>query len=285
MLFSSVPGSEATARRSEARRRQIAAQATGPGREPVHIDYQPHEDATWARVQAELGPLTETHVCEPLRAARRRLRLPTDRVPQLAEVSDRLRSSTGWVYASVPGTVPGHEFFAALADRTFSSTQFIRSQADLAYTPAPDVIHEVGGHAISLADPLLAELHHLAGRAAVAAPDRLSEIASVFWFSIEFGVVRDPARPGRWQAYGTGLLSSPGELAWFADNAQVRPLDPAAMATTPYELDRYQPILFGARSLDHVHDVVGGWFAALADASSPVAHSPTHSSRSRTCPI
>ena len=39
-------------------------------------------------------------------------------------------------------------------------------------------------------------------------------MADVFWFSVEFGVVREHHA---WRAYGTGLLSSPGELEWFAD--------------------------------------------------------------------
>ena len=87
-------------------------------------------------------------------------------------------------------------------------------------------------------------------------------LADVFWFSVEFGVVWEDGEP---KAYGTGLLSSPGELGWFADHADIRPLDLFAMGTTAYDIDHYQPILFAGESLQHVHDVVGGFFATATD--------------------
>ena len=39
------------------------------------------------------------------------------------------------------------------------------------------------------------------------------------------------------------------------------------MGTLPYDITRYQPVLFGARSLDEVLDVVGGFFAGCTDDS------------------
>ena len=144
--------------------------------------------------------------------------------------------------------MPAAEFFAALADRTFSSTQYVRWEGSPLYTPEPDVIHEVMGHGNCLACPEIAELHRLAGEAIgrVHTERSLQFLADVFWFSVEFGVIREA---GEWKAYGTGLLSSPGELEWFADHADIRPLDIVDMGTTAYDIDHYQPILFaGDRS-------------------------------------
>lgn len=262
----------------EARRAEITALANHPAA-PVDVDYLPAENQTWATVSDALQPLWDRHVAAPLIEARDRLDLPTDRVPQLSEVSQRLGPITGFRYGSVPGTVSAPEFFAALADQTFLSTQFIRWSGNPLYTPEPDVIHEVGGHATSLATPQLAELHRLAGQAAISALPPLPEIAAVFWYSIEFGVVQPGIGTGRAtrtgteggpKAYGTGLLSSPGELAWFADNAEIRPLDIDEMINTPYDISRYQPVLFAADSLDHVLDVVGGYFTDL------IAKTPKH---------
>ncbi len=251
----------------QARRAEIAAVANHPGA-PVDIDYLPQEDQTWATVCAELRPLWDRHVAEPLLAARDHLDLPSDRVPQLSLVSQRLGPITGFRYGSVPGTVAASDFFAALADHTFLSTQFIRWSGRPLYTPEPDVIHEVGGHATSLATPQLAELHRLAGQAAISAPPLLTEIAAVFWYSIEFGVLTGPRGRGGPKAYGTGLLSSPGELAWFADNAEIRPIDIDEMIATPYDISRYQPVLFAADSVDHALDVVGGYFTRIAQCQN-----------------
>ena len=183
-----------------------------------------------------------------------------NRIPQLSAVSKRLEILSGFRYASVGGTVPGHDFFAALGDRVFSSTQFIRWSGRPGYTPEPDVLHEVGGHAVSLANPTLAELHRLAGLASLAAPSQLTAIASVFWYSVEFGVLTAADGP---KAYGAGLLSSPGELSWFADHAEIRKLDIDAMISTAYDISCFQPVLFGADSIDHVFDAVGSYYRRL----------------------
>ena len=120
------------------------------------------------------------------------------------------------------------------------------------------------GHGNCLACPELAELHRLAGDAVgrVERPESVQALADVFWFTVEFGVVRER---GRWRAYGAGLLSSPGELDWYGSGAEVRRLDVGDMVTTEYDIHRYQPVLFGAGSLAEVVDLVGGFFESATD--------------------
>lgn len=243
-----------------ARQRAIAAQATGVDGAAVHIEYTDHEDELWAAAQALLAPVWQRYAAEPVRQAAAQLDLPRNEIPQLSLITQRLEELTSFRYASVPGTVSGPEFFGALARRIFPSTQFIRWEGHAEYTPEPDVLHEIGGHANVLAHPQIAELHVLAGQASVAAPELLADIATVFWYSVEFGVLATPFGP---KAYGAGLLSSPGELGWFAAHARIEPIDIAAMLATPYDISRYQPILFAADSLAHVVDVVGGYFTRL----------------------
>lgn len=247
-----------------ARRAAISELAAGVDGVAAHIDYLPEEHATWRHIHDLLEPVWDRHAAEPVHIARANLDLPRDHIPQLDRVSERLEPLTGFRYVAVPGTVPGLAFFGALGRRLFSSTQFIRWSGNIDYTEQPDLVHEIGGHAVSLAHPQLAELHQLAGLASVAAPDQLPQIAAVFWYSIEFGVVRDS---GQWKAYGTGLLSSPGELGSFADYACVRPLDIAEMIAIPYDISAHQPILFGASSLDEVHEVVGNYYRSLITES------------------
>lgn len=255
------PGTSAAAPDSyRLRQAEIAAQATGPDHDPVVIAYTDDENRTWADAHAVLAPIWRRFAAPELRAAKEDLDLPTDRIPQLALVSSRLERRTGFRYASVPGTVPGHDFFGALARSVFSSTQFIRWSGAPEYTPEPDLLHEVGGHAISLAHPPLAELHRLAGVASRAAPNELGAIAAVFWYTVEFGVV---ASPDGWKAYGAGLLSSPGELGSFATRAEIRSLDIEAMIATPYDINRYQPVLFGADSIHHVYELVADYYTQL----------------------
>jgi phenylalanine-4-hydroxylase len=246
------------------RRDTIAALAAGPGAQPAPIAYLPSENEVWATVQLALKSALEDHACVEILDARARLSLAADRVEQLDALSDRLEPITGFRYQAVPGLVSKEEFFGALARRRFLSTQFVRHPDWPHYTPEPDVIHEVIGHATCLAVPQLAELHCLAGQAMtrVERAETGQFISDVFWFSGEFGVVREH---GKWKAYGAGLLSSVGELSWFASHATIRPVDPLSMGRTEYDITSYQPTLFGADSLDQLLDIVGGFFATVSD--------------------
>lgn len=248
------------------RREQIAGIAAGIDALPAHVEYSPAEHAVWAEVARTLEPLWDRHASAGVLEARDRLALPSDAVPQLADVDAWLQPLTGFGYRAVAGILPASEFFEALARRTFPSTQYVRWEGAPLYTPEPDVIHEVMGHGNCLACPELAELHRLAGEAVgrIAGADARQCLADVFWYTVEFGVVRERGEP---KAYGAGLLSSAGELEWFTGHAEIRPLDVAAMCSTPYDIHRYQPVLFEAESLQHLLDVVGAFFTTVTDDS------------------
>jgi phenylalanine-4-hydroxylase len=147
------------------------------------------------------------------------------------------------------------------------------------YTPEPDVIHEVVGHANSLAVPRFAAIYRAAGRAARAAvsAEALEFVSKVFWFSLEFGVLSEG---GSVKSYGAGLLSSYGEIQQVGD-ARLVPLDLARMGTQTYDITHYQPLLFCAASFDEVEDVVGGFFDEVGSAGDEVVHrlQPAHLSR------
>lgn len=263
-----------------ARRSHIAALAAGADRTPAEIGYDRFENATWTTAKRELADRWQRFAIPEVLDAAARLDLPTDRVPQLTEVTRRLRPRSGFEFRAVPGLVPVEEFFGALSRGQFLSTQYLRHHSSPLYTPEPDLIHEVLGHGTCLADPHLAMLHREAGAAMVRLETGWARqfAANVFWFSAEFGVVvPEPsaargaarittgARPRGPLAYGAGLLSSVGELEWFATNAEVRALDLTAMGTIDYDISVYQPVLFGARSLTEVLDVVGEFFATATD--------------------
>jgi len=250
------------------RRNAIAAVALGwqQGQPVPDIDYTEAEHEVWRRASSELHRLHEIHACAEFLAAKEKLGLPEDHVPQLREVTERLVPLTGFRYHPAPGLVPLRQFYGSLADGVFHSTQYVRHPSEPLYTPEPDVIHEVLGHGNLLASPRFAAVKRAAGEAArrVETDAALQLIADVFWFSLEFGVV--------WQgkdlkAYGAGILSSYGEIAEFAQ-MEIRPLDLAQMGSIAYDITAYQPVLFGAASMAEIEDVIGGFFAT-ADDDSP----------------
>ena len=261
-LADSHPGLHDPAYR--ARRSHIAAAAINApaGTVPV-IDYTEDEHRIWRLCQEQLAPKHEKYAHSEFLAAKHRLSLPTDHVPQLDHVSARLRPLTGWGYRAAPGLVPLREFYADLGARTFNSTQFLRHGSEPLYTPEPDIIHEVIGHGNQLASPRFARLTEAAGRASLRleTEDAMKFVADVFWFSMEFGVIKEH---GEVKAYGAGILSSFGEMDEFG-HMEHRGLDLADMGTLAYDITEYQPVLFCAESLDELDDVVGVFFDTVDD--------------------
>jgi phenylalanine-4-hydroxylase len=228
------------------------------------IDYTDEEHEVWQVVCRELWAKHQRLAPREVVGAGEQLGLPTDHIPQLTEVNELLAPHTGFRYQPAAGLVPLAEFYGSLADGAFWSTQYIRHASFPLYTPEPDVIHEVIGHATTLASPRLAALYRAAGGAArrCSSPEALEFVSKVFWFSLEFGTLRENGNP---KAYGAGLLSSYGEIEEFVD-ADLRPLDIPLMGTMTYDITHYQPVLFCGESLEHVEDVVGGFFEVADDA-------------------
>jgi phenylalanine-4-hydroxylase len=250
-----------------ARRNTIASLALEwtPGQPVPVAAYTDEEHEVWRVVSRELETKHRRLACRAAQDGAALLTLPADHIPQLDDVTAALAPLTGFTYYPAAGLVGLREFYGSLADRNFWSTQYIRHHSVPLYTPEPDVVHEVIGHAITLADTSYADLYVAAGEAArrVETMTALEFVSKVFWFSLEFGVVREHDGP---KAYGAGLLSSYGEIEEFVE-ADLRPLDIARMGVQTYDITHYQPILFAAASWAQVQDVVGGFFEQATDES------------------
>jgi phenylalanine-4-hydroxylase len=232
--------------------------------EPIpDVNYTAEEDDVWRVVSAELTARHARLACREYLSAAARLDLPRERVPQLREVDQRLQALTGFRLEPVPGLVPTRTFYGALAERRFLATQYVRHHSVPFYTPEPDIIHEVIGHANMLASPVFADLYQRAGKASQRATtnEALELFSRVFWFSVEFGVVSED---GELRAFGAGILSSFGEIERFRA-ADIQPVDVPRMAKTHYDITRYQPILFAAASFNEMVEVVGGFFDRYDD--------------------
>lgn len=262
-LATSHPGFADSAYRE--RRNAIAALALNhvPGEPIPEVEYTAEEHQVWVLVARELAIKHRTYAATEYLRGCERLRLPKDRIPQLQEVGDLLEPLTGFRYLPAAGLVPLRDFYGVLADGLFHSTQYIRHHSVPFYTPEPDVVHEVIGHANALASDRFARLYRLAGNAArrVETTEALEFVSKVFWFTLEFGVL---AEDGVDKAYGAGILSSYGEIEEFR-GMDILPLDLTVMGTTTYDITKYQDVLFRADSLDHLEDVVGAFWDTCDD--------------------
>lgn len=239
-----------------ARRNRIAqiAMEYKPGSPIPDAPYTAEEHQLWRVIRDALEPQHQRHACAEYLECMRRLELPRERVPQLSEVSAKVQAMSGFRLEPVAGLVEPRVFLETLADGIFLCTQYIRHHSTPLYTPEPDVVHEVLGHAVTLASERLAELNRLVGHAVkrTTSPEALERLSRAYWFTIEFGVVREV---GEIKAYGTGLLSSAGELEAMR-RAELRPLDLEAASRQDYDPTKYQPVLFCADSFGAVYETL-----------------------------
>ena len=226
------------------RRDAIAALSVDwrPGVAIPRVEYSDREHGVWQIVSRELAPKHQQLACAEYLDGAENLQLPGDRIPQLIEVTERLQPITGFGYQPVAGLAPLREFYGSFAERTFYSTQYIRHHSEPLYTPEPDIVHEVVGHANQLAAPFFADVCEEVGRAVARAED------------------------GTPKAYGAGILSSYGELGVF-QQAELRPLDFTAMGITDYDITHYQPVLYAAGSFEELRDELTSFYSSFDEES------------------
>src|SRR5580704_6122165 len=146
------------------------------------------------------------------------LGLEPNGIPRFEDLNERLQELTGWSVVAVPGIVPEEIFFDHLAHRRFVAGRFIRTAAQLDYLQEPDVFHDVFGHVPLLANPAYAQYMQAYGEAGSRLPDgsaALTELARLYWYTVEFGLIRDG---DRLRLFGAGIVSSNGESEYALDS-------------------------------------------------------------------
>jgi phenylalanine-4-hydroxylase len=236
-----------------------AALAYRDGEPMPSIAYSEDEQAVWREVWRHLDPLHERYACRTYLDAGSRLSLSREQIPQLHEVNSSIQPLHGFRMSPVAGLVTAESFLAQLGHDTFLSTQYMRHHSVPLYTPEPDVVHELIGHAATFADKTFVELNRAFGAAALRAhddPDKIERIGRLYWYTLEFGVVREANRV---RVYGAGLLSSFGELGRFEKEEELHEWSVDEIADTPYDPTHYQEKLFVAPSFDAMANDVLRW--------------------------
>jgi phenylalanine-4-hydroxylase len=220
---------------------------------PRVVEYSESERRTWATVFDRLTGLYPTHACREFLSVIDDIGYSAGDVPQLVDVSRFLDLRTGFTLHPVAGLVSAREFLSALSRRVFCATQYIRHHSQPFYTPEPDIVHELMGHAPMLAIPEFADLSQTIGEGSLAADEhQIEQLATLYWFTIEYGVLFEGDQV---RAYGAGLLSSYGELEHaLSGEVEIRPFDPWQAKDTPYPITTYQPLLWSVRSIREAFD-------------------------------
>lgn len=221
--------------------------------------YERYSDAdheVWATLVRRRMETLEDQASEVFLAGVRQLGLDKDHVPKVSYVNSRLAQLTGWQSRGVPGYLPAKAFFACLARRQFPTTIVIRPKEQLEYLPEPDIFHDVFGHVPLHAHAVFADVLEQLGRVGAEArtPGEIERITRLFWFTVEFGLVREA---GEIRIYGSGLISSHGDAAnALGTNCRRKPFDLDQVVSQPFEIDRLQPVLFVLESFEQLFEAV-----------------------------
>lgn len=255
--------------------------ARADGQLYIHQPYELYSEENheaWRRLYARMLPHWERYANEHFLRGIANLCLDPNAVPRLDDVNKFLAPLTGFKAKAVSGYVPMYLFFDSLRQRDFPTTITVRPLEELDYLPEPDIFHDIAGHVPMHTDKAFADTLVRFGECARTAADlaqsipdeeervrRLTSImkgmARFFWFTIEFGLMR---APDGIRAYGSGLLSSYGELEYACTSPEVQryPIQIEWVVNQYFEIDHYQPLLFIVDSFDHLFSLVDeleGW--------------------------
>jgi len=215
--------------------------------------YSAAEHALYRRLFERQAKLVPRYACPEWIDAIARLESAAREIPRFDQVSRQLRAATGWEIVAVPGLIPDDAFFTHLANRRFPVTVWLRRPEEFDYIVEPDVFHDFFGHVPLLFDRVYADHLYEYGKGGLKAMrlDAVKMLARLYWFTIEFGLMRTA---GGIRAYGAGLLSSGGELAHCIDDPRPRrlPFELERIMRTDYQIDRYQDSYFVIESFEQL---------------------------------
>jgi len=208
------------------------------------IQWTDEENSIWHDLISRQMDVIKGSACDEFIAGLDLLKLPQDRIPQLDEVSQVLKSTTGWECYPVPALIGFGEFFKLLSEKKFPVATFIRSREEFNYLQEPDIFHEIFGHCPLLTNSSFADYTQAYGKMGLSATkEQRVFLARLYWFTVEFGLLDTPEGL---RAYGGGILSSPSETKYALTDESVErnTLEILDVLRTPYRIDIMQPIYY-----------------------------------------
>ena len=236
--------------------------------------YSENNHESWRRLYDRMQPHWKKYANSKFMDGLANLALDPGQVPRLEDVNKFLKPLSAFESKAVSGYVPAYLFFDCLRRREFPTTITIRDKNTLDYLPEPDIFHDIAGHVPMHTHLRFSNVLVRFGEVAQAAARRAAEIddqerrvkvlqsnikalARFFWYTVEFGLMKGGERGVC--AYGSGLLSSYGELEYSIDSPECQryPFQLEWVINQYFEIYHYQPLLFVVDGFDHLFHEVG----------------------------
>jgi phenylalanine-4-hydroxylase len=246
---------------------------SNPTDEKGFVAWNATENDTWMKLIERQNEVIKGRACDEFIRGLEILDFPRDRVPQIPELNAKLDACTGWGVHPVPALIQPKEFFSLLANKRFPAATFIRIPEEMDYLQEPDIFHELYGHTPLLTNKAYAEYMQKFGELALKAdPKDRRRLFRLFWFTIEFGLVKTSRGL---QAYGGGILSSIGETQYcLTDQNEKVPFDILNVLRTPYRIDIMQPLYFVLENFNDLFSILDQDVLGLLEKSKELGDFP-----------
>jgi len=217
--------------------------------------YSAAEHDRWDRLFKRSRAILHDRACDEFIAMMDTLKLSESGIPHMERLSDRLEKLTGWRVVPVAELVPDEIFFDHLANRRFPAGAFIRSEQEMDYLEEPDVFHDVFGHVPLLANPVYANFMQAYGKGGQRALSlgRLPNLARLYWYTVEFGLIRTAAGL---RIFGAGIMSSTKESVFALESSSPHRIafNLERVMRTKYLIDDFQQTYFVIESFEKLLD-------------------------------
>ncbi len=228
--------------------------------------YSAQEHDRWNRLFTRQTKLLPGRACDEFLESKSKLEISRSGIPNFSDLSNRLMVLTGWSVVGVAGLIPDAAFFEHLANRRFPAGAFIRAEAEFDYLEEPDVFHDVFGHVPLLANPTYARFLEAYGKGGRRALERnqLHNLARLYWYTIEFGLMRTPQGI---RIFGAGIMSSPAETVFSLEDSSPNRIifELTRVMRTKYIISDFQQTYFVIESFKKLLDDCGQDFGTLYD--------------------
>ena len=226
--------------------------------------YSQVEHDVWITLYERQARMLHGRACDEFLRGLDALDLHRTGIPDFHRINEELQRLTGWSVVAVPGLVPDDVFFDHLANRRFPAGQFIRKPDQLDYLQEPDIFHDVFGHVPMLTDPTFADYMQAYGQGGQRALGlgRLANLARLYWYTVEFGLMNTPAGL---RIYGAGIVSSRTESMFALDDPSPNRIDfdLERVMRTNYRIDDFQQVYFVIDSIQTLQEVTLRDFGAI----------------------
>ena len=227
-------------------RGSLPVYATGTVEQPWD-GYSDTDHGVWQQLYRRQREILPGRASDAFLRAQDTMGMTPDRIPKYAELNQVPEAATGWRLIGVEGLLPELDFFDHLANRRFPVSWWIRRPDQIDYLEEPDLFHDLFGHVPLLMDPMFADYLVAYGKGGVKAhgigPEALMQLARLYWYTVEFGLIR---QPDGLRIYGAGIVSSKGESIYSLESEAPNRIgfDLERVMRTRYRIDSFQQTYF-----------------------------------------